>query len=160
MRFTHRSAVASLSATKKPDCAVCLYRGRKYRQYSPKDPTSPTRCPKRPTDPSRAKTNRNPQPREMGKQRCRRRTHCKHDELIGAFPLDTRHHPANLIALRAFLAARRARRQLTLKFPKHQLGLDANTTPVLERLERHEPMTRKCELAHFRFALRHRKRQQ
>lgn len=38
----------------------------------------------------------------------RERTHSKHDELLGAFPLDACHHPANLIG--ALLAARGARR--------------------------------------------------
>lgn len=82
-----------------------------------------------------------------------KRTHSKHDKLLSSFPFNARHHPANLIALGALLPARRARRQLTLEFFKHKLGLDANTTPALERLETQQPMACQCELAHFRLAL-------
>src|SRR5216683_717608 len=87
--------------------------------------------------------------------------HREHDKLLGALPLDARHHPARLVALGAFLAApARARALRRLRLPKRKLGLDADAPSALERLEAHEPVARERELAHLRLALRHRERQQ
>ena len=83
-------------------------------------------------------------------------THGHHYELLCALTLDTRDHPARLIALRAFLAARQ--RRLRLAQPKR--GLDPDATSALERFEAQQTVTRQRELADLRFALRDWQREQ
>src|ERR1700733_9229289 len=87
---------------------------------------------------------------------CGNNTHGQHDKLLCALALDTRDHPAHLIALRALLTGRQRRQCLA----QPKLSLDTDPTSALQRLEADQPMARQREFAHLRFALRYRQRQQ
>jgi hypothetical protein len=86
-------------------------------------------------------------------------THGHHDELLCALTLDTRDHPAHLIALRTLLTAR----QWRLRLAQPKLSLDTNATSALERFERFEAqqaVAGERKLADLRFTLRYRQREQ